>query len=88
MNEVAGDLCTVQIDEQRQMMVITPMEPEAKQPAGPVTLSYTRVDDQHFKLEGKVGADTLAMQLELLDASSMLLLKRGFHWVNEAPFSR
>jgi len=42
----------------------------------------------HLELEGKVGADDLRVRLERFDPTKMLLMSRGFRWINEEPFNR
>ena len=61
---------------------------DAKPQPEPVVLRYTRVDPDHLTLEGKLGGSTLAVTLERVDPGSMLLMSRGFHWINEVPFNR
>jgi hypothetical protein len=53
-----------------------------------VTFRYTRTGPDQLALEGAVDAATLSVRLERLDGNNMLLLNRGFHWINEEPFSR
>jgi len=89
MDDSYGDLYTVAIDEQQQVMTLTPMElDKTKPPTGPVTLHYTRTDPDHLTLAGKVGAAALSVRIERFDARNMLLVSRGFHWINETPFNR
>jgi hypothetical protein len=47
-----------------------------------------RRDENHLEVEGRVGAENIAVELERVDTSNMLLMTRGFHWINEAPFNR
>ncbi|HEX3757316.1 MAG TPA: hypothetical protein VHW23_01360 [Kofleriaceae bacterium] len=84
-----GDLYTVVIDEVRQLMTFTRTDPDKLEPAsGSLTLRYVRTDPDHLTLDGKVGAATLSVQVERLVVDQMLLVRRGFHWINEAPFNR
>jgi hypothetical protein len=39
-------------------------------------------------LKGKWGQDSLHIQIRRLDPKNFLLLKRGFHWVNEYPLNK
>src|SRR4051812_49048624 len=50
--------------------------------------SYKLLDPAHLALEGTVDGENLRVKLELFDAHRTLLVSRGFHWLNEAPFSR
>jgi hypothetical protein len=70
-------------------MTLTPSDLEPpKPPTGPVTFHYARTGPDQMTLEGAVDAATLSVRLERLDGNNMLLLNRGFHWINEEPFSR
>jgi hypothetical protein len=87
MDDSYGDLYTVAVDEAAQRMTLTP-EPGSKKGAGPIALALARVDADHIKVEGNVGPDALAVQLERFLPEKMLLLTRGFHWISEVPFNR
>jgi hypothetical protein len=39
-------------------------------------------------ITGKLGNDTVAVTLTRLDPARFLLLRHGFHWIEEAPFDR
>jgi hypothetical protein len=52
------------------------------------TLSYERPAPTQLILDGTVDGRNLHMQLGLHDLSKFLLVSRGFHWVQEAPFNR
>jgi uncharacterized membrane protein YphA (DoxX/SURF4 family) len=89
MDDSYGARYAVVIDEQRHMMTFNPSDQDAsKPPTGPLTLRYLQTDPDHLALEGRLGTTTLSVQLERLDAGKMLLVSRGFHWINEEPFSR
>jgi uncharacterized membrane protein YphA (DoxX/SURF4 family) len=89
MDDSYGDLYRVAVDEKQQAMTLTPMEIDsAKSVTGPVTFHYVLTDPDHVTLEGKVGAASLSVRLERFDARNMLLVNRGFHWINETPFNR
>ena len=51
-------------------------------------LAYSFPDSMHLVLRGRVGADSIEMTLRRRPESSYLLIKRGFHWVNEVPYFR
>ena len=51
-------------------------------------LSPQQPDADHLVLQGTLDGDQAMLRLKRLDASSFLLVNRGFHWVNEAPFNR
>jgi hypothetical protein len=61
---------------------------KSTEPTVPVVLHYVRRDATHLTLDGKVGGDTLVMQIEHFDPDKTLLMSRGFHWINEDPFNR
>jgi hypothetical protein len=39
-------------------------------------------------LDGTFDGINVRVRLSKLDTSKMLLVTRGFHWVNEVPFNR
>ena len=41
-----------------------------------------------MQVEGEVDGRVVALEMRARDAEDFLLLKRGFHWVNEVPFNR
>jgi hypothetical protein len=88
-DESPSELYTATIDQNARKISLTPYRAEpATQPTPTIVLRYERVDANHLKLDGKVGAETLAMQLERVTPGTNLLMTRGFHWINETPFSR
>ena len=66
------------------------------------TLKLTKNDDQNWKanftytrpapdrlvLEGEIDGHQEKMELQLADRSKLLLVSRGFHWIQEYPFNR
>lgn len=92
MNDAYGDLYTVAVDDEARTMTLAydaaRNAPGRSAPPAPARLTYVRGDADHFRLEGKIGADSLAIELERLDPGDMLLVTRGFHWINEQPFNR
>jgi uncharacterized membrane protein YphA (DoxX/SURF4 family) len=51
-------------------------------------LAYTFPDSMHLVLRGRIGADSIEMTLRRRPEDSFLLIKRGFHLVNEVPYFR
>lgn len=49
--------------------------------------TYVQVKDQ-VQLKGKIAKDSLHITLAKFDMNSFLLLRRGFHWVNEHPLNK
>lgn len=89
MDGTYGDLYKVALDEKLQVMTLTPWNPDRpKAGVGAVTLRYVRTDPDHLTLEGNVGAAAVSVQVERLVADKMLLVSRGFRWINEEPFNR
>lgn len=50
--------------------------------------SFTRPDDSHLILDGLMDNHKIHAELELFDRSKFLLVRRGFHWVQDRPFNR
>jgi hypothetical protein len=51
-------------------------------------LNYAFSDSNHLVINGLWKTDSLHLQLMRRPKRDFLLLKRGFHWVNEEPFNR
>jgi hypothetical protein len=89
MDNARGKYYAVDIDEKQQTMTFTPDPKDTQEAAiGPMKFHYARSAPDHLTLEGKVGAIELAVQLDKLDVAKSPLMSRGFHWINEEPFSR
>jgi hypothetical protein len=52
------------------------------------SLKFERVGADALKLAGVMGGEKVTWQGRLMDRSKMLLVSRGFHWVQEFPFNR
>jgi len=52
------------------------------------SLRYERVGSDAMKIDGTMEGKALHLQLKLVDRSKMMLVSRGFHWVQEYPFNR
>jgi hypothetical protein len=81
------------VDEATHTMTFTRSAHDEHDPAlkpftGPITVSYIHPDADHLTLEGMFDGSKLRIELERLDASKMLLVSRGFHWINEASYNR
>ena len=57
-------------------------------PLDKTTLKVIQQGEKHLTLEGSLAGKDLISTFEKIDPSSFTLLNRGFHWVNEATFSR
>lgn len=75
---------SAQYDTDKKTVTIAPVE-DAKQTA---ILAYVRPDTDHLLLEGRIGNDALMVKLRRIDETKFPLVNRGFHWINEFPFSR
>jgi hypothetical protein len=51
-------------------------------------LSFERAGPAELALDGEMDGHRVHMELKLVDREKMLLLSRGFHWVQEYPFNR
>lgn len=51
-------------------------------------LAWTRPDPDHVVLEGALDGAPATIRLRKVDTGKMLLLSRGFHWINEMPLNR
>jgi hypothetical protein len=50
--------------------------------------TYTQPDPQHLTLRGTLNGNPVVAEFRRQDESSLLLINRGFHWINEDPFNR
>ena len=49
---------------------------------------FQRAAPDHLMLDGEMDGHRLHMQLQLVDRNKLLLVSRGFHWIQERPFNR
>ncbi len=80
-----GPLYTLVVDDDKHTMTLTAAEPKAPDVS---PLLITRPDAAHLRLSGRIGKDAVTVSLQRFEPGKMLLLSRGFHWVNEVPFNR
>lgn len=52
------------------------------------TFKYLLVDNNHIEMESEDLGKSIYLKLVRLDPGDYLLMKRGFHWINEYPFNR
>jgi hypothetical protein len=50
--------------------------------------TYQHPDSIHLNLRGIIGTDSVHIELLKRKKKEFLLVKRGFHWINEYPFNR
>jgi hypothetical protein len=51
-------------------------------------LTFDRRDDRTLWLDGDMAGHRIRMSLRLFDHTKLLLLNRGFNWIEEYPFNR
>ncbi len=56
--------------------------------AKPQKFTYTRPDADTLVLDGTLDGAMVSVRLRRINERDFLLVKRGFHWVNEYPFNR
>jgi hypothetical protein len=52
------------------------------------SLKFQRPGPDQLMLDGEMDGHTFHMQLRLVDRDKLLLVNRGFHWVQDYPFNR
>jgi hypothetical protein len=50
--------------------------------------TYSQPDAQHLILRGSLNGNQVVAAFHRFDESALLLVNRGFHWINEDPFNR
>jgi len=66
-----------------RITVSTPEDPSTK-----FVFTYSKPDDAHLILEGRMANATLGVRLRKIDVPRFFLTDRGFHWINEAPLNK
>ena len=72
--------------ELRPMTTAAGEDPSKVAPAG--TLTVTRLGEKSLQIQGDLAGARVEAVCDRIEARDFLLLSRGFHWVNESPFSR
>jgi hypothetical protein len=90
MDESYGALYTVAYDQAQHSMTWTSADPAEGGPAERQVYVFqvAHLDVDRMTLAGHVGSDELEVQLTRLEVGKLLLVSRGFHWINEVPFNR
>ncbi len=52
------------------------------------TFDYTEIGTDSFSMEGLWSGDTISILMTRKKEEDFLLMKRGFHWINERPYNR
>jgi hypothetical protein len=76
------------LDLTNRLIHVTRPEQDGKAPETIALLDYQVLDEQHLSLTGKLGGQPASMTLRKLGNDTFPLLTRGFHWINEFPYSR
>lgn len=87
-DESYGPLLDVTIPADGSTMIWSTAEADGAHPAKTYQVGYRRVDASHLELDGEIDGDHVEVKLTTLDPRRMLLVTRGFHWINEIPFNR
>lgn len=74
----------VKIDVNSRSIALT----KAKDKTWKATIQYVRQAQDQLMLDGEMDGQSLHMRLQLLDRNKLMLVNRGFHWVQEYPFNR
>ena len=61
---------------------------KATNPNWKATLQFRRAGAGQLILDGEMDGALRHLQLHLLDRSKLMLISRGFHWIQERPFYR
>lgn len=80
----AGQLYGAKIDMTAHTLALA--KPSDKNWKGDFT--FTHADANHLILDGTMDRHKIHAECELLDRSKFLLVRRGFHWVQDYPFNR
>jgi hypothetical protein len=78
------ELFRLQLDQQKATLTLRKRE----DPNWQTVLTYKEVGPGLLTLTGELGGSPLTAKLRRTDDPQFLLVKRGFHWINEAPFNR
>lgn len=72
---------TVNIDTAKKVVQVTDKD-------WTTDLTYERSDDDHMTVDGAIQGKRYGFVLKRFDREKFLLVSRGFHWIQEAPFNR
>ena len=66
-----------------------PINPSLTPPAGTqLNSAWSYTANNELELRGTLGTDSLIVRMEKRSMNDILLISRGFNWVNEFPFNR
>ena len=69
-------------DETKKTVTLT--GEDSKSPDG--VLSYSQPDAEHLELRGTFQNQPVVIEMRKIDASKLMLMSRGFHWIQEHPY--
>ena len=75
------------IDEATHTLTLTPFD-KKKDPPPSAELTYLRPSPDQLVLTGTSEGKPVGVKLHRIPDSKFPLISRGFHWINEYPFSR
>jgi len=61
---------------------------EGAEPRTKYVLECSRPDAEHLETQGMFRGDSVSLRMRKLDPSTFVLMNRGFHLNQEAPFTR
>jgi uncharacterized membrane protein YphA (DoxX/SURF4 family) len=74
----------VEVDAKKRTLAMTKRD----DPDWKATLAYRRAGPRLLRLAGTFEGHQVRALLHRVDETEFLLVSRGFHWINEAPFNR
>jgi hypothetical protein len=74
---------SLKLDEKKGAMALT----KWKDPRWKSAFSYRRNSPGALEMEGTIDGQKIHARLRRVDDSKLLLLSRGFHWINEYPYN-
>ena len=73
----------LKLDMEKKKMSFMPFGQEDKPP---MEFDFKTPSDEQLDIEGTLEGIPTRLEMRKVDKSKMLLINRGFHWVNEQPF--
>ena len=74
----------LKLEVEKKTMALTKRD----DPTWKTTLSYQQPEPGVIALQGTFDGQKVRAKLRRTDNPDFLLIKRGFHWINEYPFNR
>lgn len=83
----AGDPQYLEMRVDEGARTLTLASPGSSAP-GDEVWHYAWDDDSHLALDGEIAGAATHVRFRRVDESKLLLVNRGFHWINETPYNR